>query len=256
MEGRTVRTKLPAHQRDVALSAVYLALVRDHAELAVARLNAAFARAHNIALVPQPVADQFRHRKNQQPVLLAERNQVRNPRHLSVVAHDLADHPRRIQPRQPRQIHASLGLPGAHQHPAPARPQRKHVPRPRQIGIVGAGIDRGADGVRPVGRRDPRCNPLARLDGLGKRRPKPRRVLLRHGEQPQMIGAFLGQRQADQSPAIPGHEVDRLRGHKFCGQRQVAFVLPVLVVHHHHHAAGADLGERAGNVRKGGLESA
>ncbi len=95
----------PAHQRNVALAAVHFALVGNHAELAVLRLNAALPGAHNVALVPQPVADQLRHRKNQQPVLPAERDQVRNPRHLPVVAHDLADHARRIQPRQPRQIH-------------------------------------------------------------------------------------------------------------------------------------------------------
>ncbi len=40
------------------------------------------------------------------------------------------------------------------------------------------------------------------------------------------------------------------------GQGQVALVLAVLVVHHHHHAAGAYLGQGAGNVGEWGLEGA
>ena len=88
----------------MALSAIHLALVGNHAKLSVPRLDAALAGAHNVALVAQPVADQLRHGENQQPVLLAERNQIRNARHLSVVAHDLTDHSRRIEPGQPRQV--------------------------------------------------------------------------------------------------------------------------------------------------------
>ena len=76
----TVLAKLPAHQRNVALAAIYFALVSDHAELAVARLNAALAGAHNIPLIAQPVADQLRHGKNRQPVLLAEWYEIGNAR--------------------------------------------------------------------------------------------------------------------------------------------------------------------------------
>ncbi len=87
LESRAVLAKLSAHQRNVALAAIHLALVGDHAKLAVARLDAALAGAHNIALVAQPVADQLRHGQNRQPVFLAKRNQVRNrapsPRRLS-----------------------------------------------------------------------------------------------------------------------------------------------------------------------------
>jgi len=49
-----------------------------------------------------------------------------------------------------------------------------------------------------------------------------------------MIGALLGERQADQAAAEAGHEIDGLRGHKLGGQRQIAFVLPVFVIDHHH----------------------
>ena len=256
VEGRTVLAQIAAHQRNVALAAVHFTLVSDHAELAVLRLNAALARAHNIPLVAQPVANQLRHGKNQQPVFLAEWNQVRNARHLAVIAHNLANHARRVQPRQPRQVYRCLGLARPHQHPAPARPQRKHMPRPRQVARIGARIDGRTNRMRPVRRRDSRRHSLARLNRLGERCAKPRRVLLRHRKKPQMIRALLGKRQANQSPPVPRHKVDGLRRNVLRRQRKIALILAILVVHHHHHPPRAYLLDRAGNVGKRSFEAA
>ena len=61
-----IRAQVAADQRDVAFAAVHFALVSDHAELAIARLDAALAGADNVALVAQPVADQLGHGENQQ----------------------------------------------------------------------------------------------------------------------------------------------------------------------------------------------
>ncbi len=115
-------------------------------------------------------------------------------------------------------------------------------------------VDGRANGVRPVSGGDAGRHAFARLNRLGKRRAKARGVLLRHGKEAQMIGALLGQREADQPAAVAGHEVDGLRRHVLGGQGQVALVLAVLVVDHNHHAPGADFGQRAGNVGKGRLE--
>ena len=125
--------KVATHQRDVALAAVHFALVGDHAEFAMACLDAALAGADDIALVAQAVADQLGDGENLQTVFLAERNQVGNAGHLAVVAHDFADHAGGVQPGQPRQIDRRLGLAGAHQHASLARAQRKDVAGTRQI---------------------------------------------------------------------------------------------------------------------------
>src|ERR1035441_10997280 len=82
--------------------------------------------------------------------------------------------------------------------------------------------------MRTVSRRNPCGYALARLDGLSKGRAKARRVLLRHGEEAQIIGALLGQSQADQASAEFGHEIDGLGSDKLGGQGQVALVFPVL----------------------------
>ena len=54
------RAQVAADQGDVALAAVDLALVGDHAELAILGLNAGFAGADDVALVAQAVADELR----------------------------------------------------------------------------------------------------------------------------------------------------------------------------------------------------
>ena len=145
-----VDAQVAPNQRNVAFVAVDLALVGDHAELAIASLDAAIGNAHNRAFVAQPVADHLRHGQDAQPVLLAKGNQVRDAGHLAVVAHDLADHAGGIQTGHASQIDRCLGLPGADQHAALTRAQRKDVPWTGQIGRIRAWIDRRADGLRPV----------------------------------------------------------------------------------------------------------
>ena len=54
---------------DVAFAAVDLALVGDHAELAVLGLNGGFAGTDDVALVAKAVADQFRDGEDSQAVL-------------------------------------------------------------------------------------------------------------------------------------------------------------------------------------------
>jgi hypothetical protein len=68
-----------------------------------------------------------------------------------------------------------------------------------------------------------------------------------------VVGALLGEGEADEAAAVAGHEVDGLGGDELGGQGEVALVLAVLVVDHDHHAAGADLVECAGDVGEGRL---
>ena len=120
----------------------------------------------------------------------------------------------------------------------------------------GAGIDGGADGVSAVGGRDAGGDAFAGLDGLGECGAEAGGVLLRHGEEAQVIGALLSEGEADEAAAIAGHEVDGFRGDVLGGQGEVALVFAVLVVDHDDHAAGANLGHGAGNVGEGRLGGA
>ncbi len=84
--------------------------------------------------------------------------------------------------------------------------------------------------------------------------PKREEFCCGHGKEAKMVGAFLGQGEADQAAAVTGHEVDGFRGDELGGQGEVALVFAVLVVDDDDHATGADFGERAGDIGKGRLE--
>ena len=108
--------------------------VDDHAEIAVARRQSRLGDAADVALVPHPVADQFRDGQQLQPVRAAEFRELRQARHRAVVIHDFADHARGSESGDARQIHRRFGLSGAHQHAAVSRAQRENVSRAREIG--------------------------------------------------------------------------------------------------------------------------
>src|SRR5690606_38356565 len=57
----------------------------------------------------------------------------------------------------------------------------------------------------------------------------------------QLLEPLRGEGNADEAPPVAGHEVDGLGGHLFCGDDQVALVLPVGIVHHDDHFAGPDV---------------
>ncbi len=97
------------------------------------------------------------------------------------------------------------------------RTQWENMPRARQVRSRRFRINRRADGMRAVGGRDAGGHTLAGFNRLGKRRAKARGVLLGHRKEAQIVGALLGQRQADQPAAKAGHEVDGFWSHKLGG---------------------------------------
>ncbi len=139
------------------------------------------------------------------------------------------------------QVDPSLGLPGALEHAAGARRERKHVTWLYEVLRPGFGGDRHLDGVRPVGGRDARRHAFAGLDRHGEGRLQPRLVLARHRGQFQLGAAQRRQRETDQATTLLGHEVDVLRGRELRGQREITLVLAVLVVADDDHPALAQL---------------
>ena len=155
--------QISAHQRDVLL-AVHVGGVDDHAEIAVARGQSRLGDAPDVALVPHPVANQFRDGQQLQPVRAAEFRELRQARHRAVVIHDFADHARGSEPGDARQIHRRFGLPGAHQHAAISRAQGENVSRARQIGRARCRVDGREDGDRAIGGADSRGRAAPRVD--------------------------------------------------------------------------------------------
>ena len=230
----------PQHERDVRL---LVDLVLEHVDRELAVLGRQLRRrdALDQRLGPHPVLDQIRDRDHQQAVLLRELRQLRHARHRAVLVHDFADDAGRIQPGDARQIDGRFGLPGAHQHAARARAQRKHVAGPREVGRPRS-PDRSPRARSPRDRR-PRCRcvvrPFASIDTQNAVSNR-ERVLRHHQRNLELVEPLRRHRQADQAAAVPRHEVDRLRRHLLRRDRQVALVLAILIVDDDDHLAGAD----------------
>jgi hypothetical protein len=110
---------------------------------------------------------------------------------------------------------------------------------------AGVVVDRDADGVRAIGRRDAGRHAVARLDRDREGGAEGRGVVAlgHHHRQPQLRDPVFRQREADEAAPVLGHEVDRLGRDRVGGHAQVALVLAVLVVGQDDLAAGADLGD-------------
>ena len=117
-----------AHQRDV-LDVVVDARVADRAELAVPGRDARLGDALDVLLVLAPPLDEVGDRDQRQVVLVGEDPQLVGLRHRALVllADDLADRARGLQPGQPGQVDGGLGVAraGAARHrPWPAAERR------------------------------------------------------------------------------------------------------------------------------------
>ena len=66
-------------------------------------------------------------------------------------------------------------------------------------------------------------------------------VLRHHPLQTELLGALVRDRHANQTPAVRGHEIDRLRRDFFRRHDQIAFVLAIGIVGHDHHAPFGDI---------------
>ena len=169
---------LALDHRDVRL-AIDDALEGDDPELAVIGWQRRRRDAPHQRLGAHAVLDQIRDRDHQQLVPLRELRQLRHARHRAVVVHDFADDAGRIEAGDAGQVDGRLGLPGAHEHAAVARLERKHVAGPGEISGPGRRIDRRQHGDRAVARRDAGARHALGLDRHAERRVEARRVLRR-----------------------------------------------------------------------------
>ena len=100
----------------------------------------------------------------------------------------------------------------------------------RQVCRLGFGVDRHMNRGGTVRRRNPGRDVFAGVDRDREGCAKHRSIFDCLLGQVQFFDALGSQCQTDQSAGMPGHEIDGLRGHLFCGNDEVAFVFPVFVV--------------------------
>ena len=168
MEGVAVGAEVAADEGDVAFATLDLALVGDHAELAVAGLDAGFAGADDVALVAETVTNELGDGDHAEAVLAAKRDEVRNAGHFAVVAHDFADDAGGGEAGETSEIDGGLGLAGADEDAAAASAEREDVAGTDEVGGGGAWVDGDADGVGAIGGGDAGGDALASFDRFGE----------------------------------------------------------------------------------------
>ena len=171
-----------------------------------------------------------------QVMLLGDLHQLGNPGHRSVFLDDLANDRRRISPAHPGQIDGRLGVPRPPQDAAFLGDQRENVSRSAEILRTGLGIDQGANRLRPLVGGDPRGRADV-VHGDGEGSSVVVGVVVNHRREIQLPGALLGDRHADEPPAVGDHEIDHLGGGLLRQGHQIPFVFPVLVVNHDDHVS-------------------
>jgi hypothetical protein len=128
---------------------------------------------------------------------------------------------------------------GADQHAAFARDQREDV---AGVTIWSGPLD-ASIATEMVRARSPAEMPvvtpsLASIETV-KGGLVARAVVAAHQAQAELIDARFAQRQADQAPAMLGHEVDRVRSRHLGRDDEIALILAVVIVDQDEHAAVA-----------------
>ncbi len=114
-------------------SAARLIAVGNQLEFAGRRHHTPRADAFNQRFVRGAITNQIGDRADAQTMRGGKRQQIGQARHRAVVVHHLAQHRRRIQTGQARQITARFGMAGSHQYATGRGDQRKHVAGLHQV---------------------------------------------------------------------------------------------------------------------------
>lgn len=242
-----------ANEGEVAFLGADFTFVGDEAEVAVCGGEGSLGDAIDVALVLQAVADELGDGEHFEAVLVAEVDEIGDAGHGAVVAHDFADDACRDEAGEACEVDGGLGLSGADEDAALAGAEGEDVAGTGEVLGGCGGVDGDADGVGAVMGADAGGDAFAGLDTLSEGSAEAGGVLLDHGVEAEVVGALLGEGEADESSAEAGHEVDGLGGDEFGGEGEVAFVFAVLVIDDDDHPAGADLGDGCWDVNEGGL---
>src|SRR5688572_25565134 len=113
--------------------------------------------------------------------------------------------------------------------------------RTRQVGRPRLRIDRRHHRRGAVGCGNAGADVVLGIDRHAERGTERRGVGVDRERDFQLVQPLAGHRQTDLTTPVPHHEVDRLGRDLFRRDRQVAFVLAILIVDDDDHPAGADL---------------
>ena len=112
--------------------------------------------------------------------------------------------------------------------------------RAAEAGSLGSWVQQLLDSLAAFKSRNTSIR-IKGINGNGKSRLMVVRVVHHHLADVQLIKTLAVNRSTDEPLGVFRHEVHVLRGHGSGRHNQVAFVLPVLIIHHYHHLAMLDV---------------
>ena len=188
-----------------------------------------------------PPGDKGSHGQDAQSVAAGEHFQIGQAGHLAVVAHDFADDRDGLEAGEPGEVEGGLGMAGPPQDAAGDTLQRENVAGTDEIAGRGGVVGQQADGPGPIEGADAGGDALTGVHRYGECGPVAVLFIQRHhAAEPQAAEPLFLHGHADQPPAVGGHEIDPFRRDEFAGGHQVAFVLPVFIIHDQQQAPGAE----------------
>ena len=174
---------------------------------------------------------------------------MRQTRHRPVFVHDFADHASGIETGDARDVDTGFCLSGTNEYAAVLGAQREDVTGTTEILWPRLRIDSDENGRGAISSGDSGRDAATGVDGNGEGCAEIRGVVCDLRGQVELVTTFFGERQADQTTGMPGHEVDDLGSDLLGGADQIAFVLAIFVVNDDDHAAVADVGNGLFNGR-------
>ena len=204
-------------------------------------------------LAAPAVGDEITDGAHLQLVLAAELLQIVEPRHRTIFVEDLANHSRGIESGQAHQINCRLGVARPLQDAAFPRLQGKNVPGLGQVGRTALCSGQHADCLGTVPRTDPGSHTFGGIDRHREIGPVQFAVVRHHALQTELPRTRHGKRDANETTAVFGHEIDRLGRHFARGHDQIALVLALGIIGHNDHLAGAHVLQDGLDGIKGGF---
>ncbi len=244
-----VRRNRPADERKMRRVRELVA-IDDEAKRAVRRRERPLGDALDQPLGAAPMRNEIGNRADLEPVVPREVDEIGKARHGAVGIHDLAQHGGRREPGERREIAACFVWPGAGEHAARLRDERKHMTGLHDVRGLRVGGGGHADRMRPILGRDTGGHALRRFDRDGEVGAVDRTVLRHHRREIEAFGMRRGDRHADEPAAVGRQEIDLLRRHEIRGEDEVALVFAILLVDQHSHPPGLEVGDEIGNGRK------
>ena len=234
---RFVRIDAALHKHEIFVAHGFVEIAQGRPFSAPTTLEPPFTDLLDIVVMLTPECDQVPDSPDVQGMAPGEGDEVGQPRHRPVFVHDLADDAGRIKSGQARNVDRRFGMPCANQDPAGTRGQRKDMTwRYQRIWSI-CRVDGNRDRPRAVGSRDARRYPAPCFDRDGERRVFARAVRRTHHRKGQLGDARFGQREADETLAVCGHEVDGVgRGH-LTRNDKVSLIFAVFVINQNEHPA-------------------